>query len=505
MDRRALALAVSTGLLLAASFPVVDLGILAWFSLVPLLLALRTGTPKQAFWLGGLAGIVSFAGTISWITNSVYFYGRLPLVVASSITLLLCAYCALYPALFSAAAVHLRRNRPVLFFLAAPALWTALELARTYLFSGFPWALLGYSLYRHPALIQVADITGVYGISFLIVLVNVALSELIGDRRDLRPVLAAGLVLAAVFAYGEYRLQHTDSAGNITISVVQGNIEQDRKWDPVYQAEVTATYKRLTQRALEERPDLVIWPETATPFYFGGTDAPYSELSEDMMRFVRSSGTPLLFGSATYERKDRRLLRNSAFFLDGDGIVDAVYSKRHLVPFGEYVPLKDSVFFFLNKMANGIGDFEPGSEYTVVGVRSAAARGDIPVSTVICYEIIFPGLVREFADRGARVMTTITNDAWFGRTGAPYQHFSMSVLRAVENHVPVARAANTGISGFIDANGRILAMSDIFTEAVLTRTISAGAAKTFYTRYGDLFSYVCLLISIVSLALPAKN
>jgi len=506
MDRRALALAVSSGLLLAASFPAVDVSILAWVGLVPLLLALRTRTPQQAFWLGGLAGIVSFAATISWVTNSVHSYGRVPLLPASGITLLLCAYCALYLALFSAAAVPLRRDRPALFFLAAPALWTALELARTYVFSGFPWALLGYSQYRNPLLIQIADIFGVYGMSFLIVLVNAALLELVENRKQLRPVISAALILAAVFAYGSYRLQHTGTAGNITVSVVQGNIEQDRKWDPAYRSDVTATYKRLTRKALDERPDLVIWPETATPFYFGGTDAPYPALSEDLKRFVRSSRTPLLFGSATYERKDRRhLLRNSAFFLDGDGAVDDVYSKHHLVPFGEYVPLKDSLFFFMNKIVHGPGDFVPGSEYTVVGVRSAAAGTNIPFSTVICYEIIFPDLVREFVGRGARVMTTITNDAWFGRTGMPYQHFAMSVFRAVENHVPVARAANTGVSGFIDANGRILETSGIFTEAVLTRTLSAGAAKTFYTRYGDLFSYLCVLASLTALALPAKS
>ncbi len=506
MDRRALALAVSSGLLFAASFPPVDAGALAWVGLVPLLLAIRTGTPKRAFWLGGLAGIVWFAGTLSWVVYSLHVYARAPLFLASGVALLLCAYCALYPALFSAAAVHLRRDRPALFFLAAPALWTALELARTHVLTGFPWELLGTSQYRHPALIQIADITGVYGVSFLIVLVNGAIAELIADRRNLHAVTSAVVLLAAVLAYGSYRLQHTGTAGNITISVVQGNIEQDRKWDPAYQSDVSAAYRRLTRRALDGRPDLVIWPETSTPFYFGGTDAPYPALTEDLQRLVRSSRTPLLFGSATYEQKDRRhLLRNSAFFLDGDGAVEDVYTKRHLVPFGEYVPLKKSLFFFLDKLAQGAGDFEPGSEYTVAGVRSAAAGRIIPVGTVICYEIIFPGLVRQFVDRGARVMTTITNDAWFGRTGMPYQHFAMAVLRAVENHVPVARAANTGISGFIDANGRILATSGIFTEAVLTRTVAAGAAKTFYTRYGDLFSYLCALAGMTLLALPSTS
>ncbi len=506
MDRSALALAGIAGLLLAASFPVIDSGVLAWIGLVPLLLALRGRTPKQAFWLSGLTGIVYFAGTIYWVTNSVYVYGHLPLLLASSITLLLCAYCALYPALFGAAAVHLRRTRPASFFVAAPALWTALELARTHVFSGFPWALLGYSQYRHPALIQITDIVGVYGISFLVVLVNVVIARLIEDRKDLRPLMAAAVVLAAVLGYGSYRLQHTETGPDIRISVVQGNIEQDRKWDPAYQSEVIATYERLTQKALEEKPDLVVWPETATPFYFGGADATYPALSEDLRQFVRSSHTPLLFGSPTYERRDHYyLLRNSALFMDREGSIEDVYNKHHLVPFGEFVPFKNSILFFIKKLVHAIGDFQAGSAYTVVGEPSSSAGRDVPLGTVICYEIIFPDLVREFVDRGASVMATITNDAWFGRTGAPYQHFSMAVFRAVENHVPIARAANTGISGFIDVNGRILEVSNIFTEAELTRTIAAGATKTFYTRYGDIFSYLCVLASIVMIALPAKK
>jgi apolipoprotein N-acyltransferase len=174
----------------------------------------------------------------------------------------------------------------------------------------------------------------------------------------------------------------------------------------------------------------------------------------------------------------------------------------HLVPFGEYVPLK-SVLFFVEKMVQAIGDFQGGNEYTVmtVPVQGNDAHAGVNVSTVICYEIIFPDLIRRFVDKGANVITTITNDAWFGRTAAPYQHFSMAVFRAVENRVPVARAANTGISGFIDAQGHILAASEIFIQAHLTQTIVPGAEKTFYTRFGDLFSYACAIASLILLAL----
>jgi apolipoprotein N-acyltransferase len=491
MTRRSLALSVLSGLLLASAFPSLGYSFLAWFALVPLLFAFRDQTVRTGLWLSGTFGLVFFCGTVYWVTNSVHFYGHVPLLPATLITLLLCVILALFIVPFGGALVHIRATHPRLLFLAAPALWVTLEYARTYLFSGFPWALLGYSQYRSLPVIQIADLFGVYGISFLIVLVNAGIAEVLADRKRYLPLVTAAVAVTAVLGHGYARLNAPEGAGSFRIAVVQGNIEQDKKWDPSYQGEVIATYKRLTLKALEAKPDLVIWPETATPFYFEGVDDPYPALTDDLRRFVRSAGTPLLFGSPTYEKKDRRyLLRNSAFLLDHDGATSTVYHKMHLVPYGEYIPMK-KVLFFVEKLVQAIGDFQTGTEYTVMKVRTLKG-GAVAVSTVICYEIIFPDLVRRFVNDGATVMTTVTNDAWFGRTGAPYQHFSMAVLRAVENHVPVARAANTGISGFIDANGRILETSGIFTEAYLTRTLIPGSTKTFYTRYGDVFAWLCV-------------
>jgi apolipoprotein N-acyltransferase len=500
MNFRATALAAFSGILLAVVFPTLDLHFLAWISLLPLFIALRGQSVKSGFWLGGIAGILYFAGTVHWVTNSVHFYGGIPIVPASLITLLLCAYLALYPAVFGAAAVHLRKNHPSLFFIAAPALWTALELARTYVFSGFPWSLLGYSQYLVLPVVQIADITGVYGVSFIIVLVNAVLAEFILDRKSIFSLVAVLAALMLVLGYGFVKLRapETQSAG-MKISVVQGNIEQDKKWDRAYQAETTEVYRKLTIEALSGHPDLVIWPETAVPFYFNGVAPTDQAMTADLAAFVKKNRVPLLFGSPTYEvRPNRQIIgRNSAFLLNADGQVEATYNKMHLVPFGEYVPLKN-VLFFVGKMVQAIGDFQAGHEYTVMTVpfQENGAPGSARLSTLICYEIIFPDLVRRFVDKGANVITTITNDAWFGRTSAPYQHFSMAVLRAVENRVPVARAANTGISGFIDAQGHILAESNIFTEAQLTHVIVPGAGKTFYTRYGDVFSYFCVLVSI---------
>jgi apolipoprotein N-acyltransferase len=507
MGLRNTALAALSGLLLAATFPLADLHLLAWIGLIPLFLALQGQTVKNGFWLGGISGIIFFAGTVHWVTNSVHFYGGVPLIPASLVTLLLCAYLALYPALFSAAIVHLKRHRPALLVVSAPALWTALELARTCVFSGFPWSLLGYSQYRALPVIQIADITGIYGVSFLIVLVNTAISAFIMDKKQYRGLAIGALVMALVIGYGFMRLRAPEGPGAITISVVQGNIEQDKKWDPAYQTETIAIYERLTGESLKQHPALVIWPETATPFYFTGNNPTDRALTSDLEEFVKKNRTPLLFGSPTYQVKSLRtiVLHNSAFLLSGEGTLLNRYHKLHLVPFGEYVPLK-SVLFFVEKMVQAIGDFEPGNDYTVMTVPDGNSPShEVRFSTVICYEIIFPDLVRRFVDKGAQVVTTITNDAWFGKSAAPYQHFSMAVFRAVENRVPIARAANTGISGFIDAKGRILAATGIFTETYLTQSLVPGNTKTFYTSFGDLFSYACVILSIILLIpLPKK-
>jgi apolipoprotein N-acyltransferase len=509
MNFRSASFAAVSGLLLAAAFPTISFHFLAWVALVPLLISLNGQTVKRGFWLGGLAGLFYFVGTVHWVTNSVHFYGNVPLVPASLITLLLCVYLALYPALFAAAAVFLKKNHPALFFIAAPSLWTALELARTYVFSGFPWSLLGYSQYAALPVIQLADITGVYGVSFLLVLINAAVAEFIVNRRNYPAILTAFFVLALALGYGFTKLSANEGAEGITISVIQGNIEQDKKWNPAYQAETIAVYKRLTREALDKHPDLVIWPETATPFYFTGGSGNDKPLTTDLIAFVQQNKVPLLFGSPTYEiQPNRRIVgRNSAFLLSDSGRIDATYHKIHLVPFGEYVPLK-KVLVFVEKMVQAVGDFQGGEEYTVMTVSHGGTAGprETKLSTVICYEIIFPDLVRRFVNSGATIMTTVTNDAWFGRTAAPFQHFSMAVLRAVENRVPIARAANTGISGFIDSRGRILETSGIFTEAELTRKLVPGTEKTFYTGYGDLFSYACVLFSLILLAwTPKKN
>lgn len=494
-------LPVASGLLLALSFPLFDIESLAWVALVPLLLAIRGSSWKTAFGQGWLAGLVFFAMTLHWVITAMHQYGKMPFAVSFLVMLLLAGYCALYVGSFCAVLALTPDRRGLIRTWTAPALWVALEWARTYLLSGFPWALLGYSQYHNLTVIQVADVTGVYGVSFMLVLANVVATRIAdavitratdaGGRPPL-PWIAAPLaatLIAGVVAYGQWRLSpQRDSAGDHTVRIglVQPNVDQAQKWDAAYRRDTIDRHKRLSLQISDEA-DLVIWPEAATPFLFD-VETTYKE---ELLSFVRERSVPLLFGSPAVEsRTDGQLrLLNSAYLVSGDGVVLDRYDKVHLVPFGEYIPLQ-GILSFLDKLVVGIGDFVPGPGPRVLG----APGGRLGI--VICFEVIFPDLVRQFVDQGADYMVTITNDAWFGQSGAPYQHFAMVVFRAVENRIAFARAANTGISGFIDAEGHILRTTDLFVEGALGGEVRTGGPRTFYTAYGDLFAHFCVILTL---------
>jgi apolipoprotein N-acyltransferase len=477
-----------------AAFPPWDIGPLAFVGLVPLFLALDGAPPRQAAWLGYTSGLCFYLGTIWWVINTMTTYGRMPLPLSLVALILLCGVLAGYTAgfawLLSAGRYRLRLSRGILPLVAAGA-WTALEFLRTYLFSGFPWVLLGYSQYQQPTIRLLASAVGVYGISALLVLVNGTVADVLGrawrppdqERRwrgTLLPVGLASLALAGTvgYAWGIWR----DPAGGPTVRVglLQGNIDQSLKWDRSYQTATLDIYERLARRAAVDRPALIVWPETALPFFLRREP----ELGVRVQRFIAEAGVPTLTGSP--DLGEDGLLYNAAFFLGGDGEIRGRYSKRHLVPFGEYVPLQ-TIFFFLDKLVVGIGDFGRGRAATVFSLDG------LRFSVMICYEVIFPGEVRDFVKGGAALLVNITNDAWFGRSGAPYQHLAMAAMRAVEHGTYLVRAANTGVSAVIAPSGDILAQTEIFTEAVLLGTIRPRERETIYTRYGDVLGWICLV------------
>ena len=509
---RPILLASASGILYPLCFPDFDLGALAWILLIPLHLALQDASLRRAFWLGWLTGIVGFVGTMAWVVTAMHLYGKVPLVVSYALMLLLAAYLGLYVALYAVGMVWLGQRVPRLVLFGAPCVWVSLELLRTYVLSGLPWSLLGYSQYQWLTVIQIADHTGVYGLSFLIVLVNMALTE-VGlwavrhvrhQARALVPwpsVVSATLGMILSLAYGYTQLNEADHPAHdrmgatdrsIAIGLVQANIDQAHKWDPAYQLETMGRYQRLTHEA-SQGADLVLWPEAATPFLFEQEPG----YREEVTSFVRAQNVALLFGSPAvrFHPDGRPYLLNSAYLLSREGTIIGRYDKQHLVPFGEYVPLRSSILFFLDKLVEGIGEFQAGPGPTILEVPSNGADPAMKFGVVVCYEVIFPNLVRKFPARGAEFMVTITNDAWFGKSVAPFQHFGMVVFRAVENRIAFARAANTGVSGFIDPYGRILAASPIFEELTLRGAIPARSTPTFYTRYGDVFAVGCVIMT----------
>ncbi len=492
------------GLLLTLAFPLAGQPWIAFFALIPWVFSIPTSTPGQAFAGGFWAGIVHFTTLIYWIVPTLHVYGGLHPVLAASTLALLCVYLALYPALF-AFLMNLARPRPVLAPFMAACLWTGLEYIRTYAFTGFSWGSLGYSQYGQPLLIQIADLTGVYGLSFLIVLINYGWVDLYRVFRKQQtqpawPALAAIVLLSvAALTYGHFRLSTItsliSSADKPMLTVVQGNIQQDVKWDEAFTNRTIDKYTDLSRAAAVLRPDLVIWPETALPFYYGHDRT----LSEKVDRCVKETGAYFLIGSPAFRPDgEATLYFNRAYMLNPFALVTGSYDKHHLVPFGEYVPF-GQYLTFLGKLTAQAGNFSSGGK-----AFAPLAFKNHRTGVLICFEILFPHIASRFVRNGADLLVTLTNDAWFGTTSAPMQHFSIAVFRAVESRRTIARAANTGISGFIDPTGKIFEATPLFTDTSVTRPMPALTLITWYTRFGDMFAIgsmvafcLCFMVKVI--------
>jgi apolipoprotein N-acyltransferase len=426
-------------------------------------------------------------------------YGYLPYYLSIFILFLFAAVLALFPAVFSMVLATIGRT-PARFLITTPVLWVALEYIRTFIFTGFPWSLLGHSLYLRHNLIQIADLFGAYGVSFLIILSNTALFLALAyitkqtwqhQPVEKRPLATAAVLFALSFlftwSYGAWRIKTTDQlvavSPTVRIAVIQGNINQAVKWDPEFQAATIKIHSRLSREAKLKNPDLIVWPESATPFYLFFDKEP----TERVIEIIEEADTDFLIGSPSFARNQGNIeYYNTAYLIQPRSKHIGKYDKAHLVPYGEYVPLKRWLPF-LGKVVAQVGDFRPGKPG-----KTLPWKKDTSVGIQICYEIIFPGLSRAMVKNNAALLINITNDAWFGTTSGPYQHFSMTPFRAVENRRTLARAANTGISGFIDPVGRILASTSLLEEAVVSRAVPLIRTKTFYTRFGDLFAMACL-------------
>jgi apolipoprotein N-acyltransferase len=487
------ALAIASGLCLAAAFPSMDWEPLAWIGLVPLLHAIRGRAPGRAFLLGWLTGFVFYLFTTYWVGYTIVHYTSLPLPIAMGIVVLMASALACYHGAFAAGIrVFERAGRDVVWL--APALWVTLEWLRGWFVIGFPWGALGYSQYRFHDLVQIAEVTGVYGVSAVLVLFNVVVAAVLRERgsdvRRLLPALVTVTVLLVVLpALGRWRiatLRHDPVAGSLRVGIVQGNVEQDRKWDPEFQDETMRRYRDLTLDAIRAGAELVVWPETAAPFFFQEPGV----RRDDVLGLARETRTPLLIGAPAYRELGPRTLeqRNRAYLIAADGREAGHYDKMQLVPFGEYVPFR-RVLFFVDQVVNAIATLGAGETPTVLAVPQGR------FGVLICYEGIFPALTRRFVDDGADFLVNITNDAWYGRTAAPHQHLVQASFRAIENRVPLVRAANTGISAIVDPDGRIRWQGPLFEMLWHVDDVRWTGVRTFYTRFGDVFVWLCAIVT----------
>ena len=488
---------VISGLLLTVSFPKISWGAVAWIALVPLLWSLRGLSGAAGLKRGFLTGVVHYTTLLYWITNVMKDYGGLSIVVSWSVLFLLVIYLSLYLAIFSwGISLSMATDRRWVWL--APFLWSGLEYAKGNFLTGFPWENLGYAQFDWLHVIQISDICGVYGVSAVIVAVNTGIFRLLEAVHEKNRVpwvsfLGLAVLLMVILGYGTYRIKEIDKeiAGASTerFAVVQGNIDQSQKWLTEFQQETVRRYRGLTETVIDERPDLIIWPETALPFYFLRDRV----LTNTVMALIREANTHFILGSPSAEAGEKAVrYYNSAYLIDGSGNILGRYDKAHLVPYGEYVPLK-RFFPFLGKIVEAVGDFESGK----IGQTLSWKNGKLGV--LICFEVIFPELARAMCQNGAEFLINITNDAWFGRSSAPYQHLSMSVFRAIENRRALARAANTGVSAFIDPVGRMLDATPLYEEAVRTEMLPRMDEQTLYTKYGDVFAYVCLIVCVISI------
>jgi apolipoprotein N-acyltransferase len=497
-NQKKLLLAVASGLLLTGSFPKFGSVWIAWVALIPLLMAIRNLPAGRRFRLGLAAGIVHYLTLTYWLIITMQTYGGLNVWASIGILCLLSVYLALYVGAFSLFLGLLAPTAPGC-LAAAPALWVILEFIRAKAITGFPWELLGYSQYRALQIIQISDIFGVYGVSFLVVAVNTGLflvwlavknRQWQGRQVTRKSAFAAGicilLLTGAALVYGHLRMaevrRNAKEAKQIKAAVIQGNIPQDVKWDPEFKISTVDTYLRLSRETSHtESPDLIVWPETATPFYFQRA----MELTRRVEEGIKGKGAFFIIGSpSAIEDGAGYHLYNSAYLMTPEGTVGGRYDKQHLVPFGEYVPL-GRWLTFVEKLVSGMVDFTPGRS----GVSMPWANGKVGVQ--ICYEVIFPYLARRAVQNGADLLVYLSNDAWYGTSSAPHQLFSMAILRAVETRRSVVRAANTGISGFVDPTGRIIGHTGLFEEATLTAEVPILKKKTIYARWGDWFPAVC--------------
>jgi len=505
INPKRVALMAGSGLLCALAFPN-PLNInftwpgnyLAWIALIPLF-CLNAKTWQQAAGWGLGFGLIYFGGSIVWMA---FMPALGPL--APGVWMLLSLYLAFFTAVFMVCNQQLlRRGFPV--WSSAPALWVSLEFLRNYALSGFPWAILGAAQYRHAALMSLVSFSGVWGLSWLTVLVNALLFSLLAAwRPNLRPsgqaapgsnyisalaVSVMAIVLVGGGLYEHHRLTKIPDKAAVTVAALQGNIDQNQSWDEHYRRETLNRFFELGSQAHQQKAELLIWPESAFPGIFNWDQA----LASEVRSWSRTWQIDQIVSSDTVGQSDipgEFHYFNTMLWVDPNGLVTSRFSKIHLVPFGEFIPFKSTLLFFVRKLVPRYenGEFTPGERrQPLIWSRRG---GETRVGGLICFESIFPQYASELVRQGSELLVVVTYDAWFGVTAAPAQHAIFSALRAAETDRYIIHNAATGVSAAFDPQGRLLGQVALNTPGVLLVKVGLRNTQTFFVRFGPWLPWV---------------
>lgn len=530
--RRRIALALYAAFTLL-SFPhelptigAIDLGLVfAWLGPAALVVGLDGLAPRAAARAAFIASLVGHTLLFHWFIVVTVRYGGMPLALGLLAPLLPGFWVAQFSALFAALWVTAAK-RPGAIVWGACA-WVAVDWLRGWFLGGFPWATLGYALHQDLPLLGWTRWGGVYILSFLASGIGLALGRVVlrmlpsstsdpgaeatssgaahGSPGITRSLVAIGITLVLAHGLGGLlAAEDPEDASLVRIGAIQGNIDQGEKWDADRRERILEAYVRLSDRAAEQGAGWIVWPETALP----GSLEWDPELRERVASLARRHAVVLVVGGMGVEfepgGESPSAYFDSAFVVDQEGGIRARYDKTQLVPFGEFVPLRGLLGRVFQSLARGLAptDVTPGAApYAVEVPAPADAGGAFRVGIPICYELIFPDLVRRFVSDGAGVLLAVTNDAWYGRTGAPHQFLAMTALRSAETGRFTVRAANTGISAIIDGRGRVRERTALFEEAVVVADVpvSRKLDSTFYARFGDVFAGGCILLALAGL------
>ena len=494
-----------SGLLVALSFPLAvfsgDIfgnlpnGIIIFFAFVPFFMAIEKSSPRSAFLKGFVTGFIWQLIGEFWIVVAMNLYGNISIIGSVGILIAMTVFLALHMALLGWLLSVTSRRLPLI--VTAAPLFVSMELLRTYSLTGYPWLMPSYALADFTRFIQVADIAGVFGLLLIIVIVNVTFYEIIKfmlkQRKFPLPhtIVSVALIIFCI-VYGTLRINQIDRKEVIkkeTVALIQGNIKQDEKWDDKYSGGIIGKYSALSLEAEKAGPSLVVWPEGSLPYSMN--------VEKRDLPFFKGSGfsSDYLIGVITYERHSggKSISYNSAFHVSPDGEILGMYHKTHLVPFSEHVLLADYLPFIRKLVPPVAGDFTPAKEIKLFDLNGHK------FGVLICFESIFGMLSREFVKSGADFLVNITNDAWFGNTSGPYQHFDMSKFRAIEGRVYLVRAANTGISGIIDSAGRVIKKTELFKDKIVLGDVIIKDISSLYIKIGDLLAYLCVFLSLLIL------